>query len=73
MRRKPMTWQRRHDAVLRYTVERPAARNAEIAEATGYSVWHISRIMRSPEFDRRYRAAADTVLLDATRRLLGGP
>ncbi len=68
MIRSRLTWQRRHDGVLRYTVERPAARNAEIARATGYSVWHISRIIRSPEFARRYRAAADAVLLEVSRK-----
>jgi hypothetical protein len=49
-------WQRRHEAVLQYMLEYPAAPYGEVARATGYSVWHISRITNAPEFRRRHRA-----------------
>ncbi len=50
-------WQRRHEAVLLYLLQRPAAKLDEVADATGYSRWQISRIINGPEFLRRYRAA----------------
>jgi hypothetical protein len=49
-------WQRRHEAVLQYMLEYPAADYGEVARATGYSRWHISRIIANPEFRRRLRA-----------------
>lgn len=61
------TWRRKHEAVLRFIVDNPAAGNADVAAATGYSVWHISRIVRAPEFQVRYRSAADRALYEAMR------
>ncbi len=49
-------WQNRHEAVLQYMLEYPAADYGEVARATGYSRWHISRIIANPEFRRRLRA-----------------
>ena len=66
------SWQPRHEAVHQYTLEYPAARYREVAKATDYSVWYISRIVNTPEFRRRYtahlRAACDQAAL---RMLLG--
>ncbi len=63
----------RHEAVLLYVLEHPAARRAEIARATGYSVDQISRIWRSEEFRRRHRAfldrVHDRVLVEAVKAL----
>ena len=50
------SWQRRHEAVLKFVLEFPAADYGEVARATGYSRWHISRIIANPEFRRRHRA-----------------
>jgi hypothetical protein len=49
-------WRNRHEAVLQYMLEYPAAPYGEVARATGYSRWHISRIIANPEFRRRHRA-----------------
>ena len=51
------SWQRRHEAVLLYLLQRPAAKLDEVADATGYSRWQISRIIHGPDFLQRYRAA----------------
>ena len=59
------SWQRRHEAVLLYFAKNPAAKLREIAKAVGYSETHVSRIVNSPEFHRRYRLAADRVLHNA--------
>jgi hypothetical protein len=65
------TWQRRHEAVLQYMLEYPAAPYGEVARATGYSVWHISRIIANPEFRRRHRAHRDVACnLSALRMLI---
>ena len=50
------SWQRRHEAVLLYIIEHPAAKRAEIAAATGYHVDTLSRIMNSPDFRQRCEA-----------------
>jgi hypothetical protein len=63
-------WQRRHEAVLQYKLERPDAHYREISRATGYSETHLSRIVNSPEFYRRYRAHRDAALKEAVRRKL---
>lgn len=74
MPRRPYpAWQRRHEAVLLYLLERPAARLDEVARATGYTRWQISRIVHSPEFARRYRAALDAAQFDAAKELVSGP
>jgi len=52
-------WQRRHEAVLLWVLQHPAGKQYECAEATGYSRWHISRIICSPEFKRRFEIALD--------------
>jgi len=48
-------WQRRHEAILRLIVEKPHLKRCQIASATGYSRWQVSRIMKAPDFRARYR------------------
>ena len=52
-RKKYPSWQRRHEGVFQYVTTNPCATVGEIASATGYSRWQISRICCSPEFQRR--------------------
>lgn len=47
-------WQRRHEAVLSWLFENPSKKLGDCAVATGYSRTHLSRIINSPEFCRRY-------------------
>ena len=54
-RRPYPRWQRRHDAILRLIMEKPHLMRSEIASATGYSRWQVSRIMNAPDFRARYR------------------
>jgi hypothetical protein len=54
-------------------LEYPAARYGEVARATGYSVWHISRITNTPEFRRRHRAHRRVACDLAALRMLTGP
>jgi hypothetical protein len=55
-RRRPYPrWQRRHEAILRLMVEKPHLMRSQIASATGYSRWQVSRIMNAPDFRARYR------------------
>jgi hypothetical protein len=51
--RRPPSFRPAHIAVLAYVLERPGASNANIAEATGYTRWHVSRILNSWEFRTR--------------------
>jgi len=56
MPRRPYPrWQRRHEAILRLMVEKPHLMRSQIARATGYSRWQVSRIMNAPDFRARYR------------------
>ena len=56
MPRRPYPrWQRRHEAILRLIVEKPHLMQSEIASATGYSRWQISRIINAPDFRARYK------------------
>ena len=68
MPRRPYPrWQRRHEAILRLMMEKPHLMRSEIASATGYSRWQVSRIMNSPDFRARYkqlRAVIDRQLAD---------
>ena len=63
-------WQPRHEAVLQYMLEYPAAPYGEVARATGYSRWHISRITNTLEFRRRHRAHLDVASDLAALRML---
>jgi len=53
-RHKYPSWQRRHEAIFQFLINHPSAKHRECSERTGYSVWHISRIINSPGFKRRY-------------------
>ena len=56
MPRRPYPrWQRRHEAILRLMVDKPHLMRSQIARATGYSRWQISRIINAPDFRARYR------------------
>jgi hypothetical protein len=56
MPRRPYPrWQRRHEAILRLMMEKPHLMRSQIASATGYSRWQVSRIMNAPDFRTRYR------------------
>lgn len=56
MSRRPYPrWQRRHEAILRLLVEKPHLMRSQIASATDYSIWQVSRIMNAPDFRARYR------------------
>ena len=56
-RKKYPSWQRRHEIVLNWFLENPCSTNSECADATNYTQWHISRIINSPEFKKRYEVA----------------
>jgi hypothetical protein len=45
---------RRHNAVLVAVLENPMQTNKQVAEKTGYSPSHVSRILCSPEFQSLY-------------------
>ena len=68
-------WQRRHEAVLQWLLQHPAQTLKECARATGYSPSQISRIVNSPDYQRRYRAARKIIEAEisrpAIRRLAG--
>jgi len=53
-RRHYPRWQRRHEAILRMILEKPRLARAEIAAATRYSPWQVSRIINSPDFRARF-------------------
>ncbi len=67
------TWQRRHAAVLVWLLQNPHRKLYECAAETGYSPTHISRIIRSPEFRRRYTAAREATFREAYLRRMFGP
>ncbi len=50
-------WQRRHESVFRLLLRDPRTTLKECARATGYSPSQISRIVNSPDYQRRYDAA----------------
>jgi len=54
-RRAYPRWRRRHEAILRLMVDKPQLKRSEVATATGYSRWQVSRIMNAPDFRARYR------------------
>lgn len=66
------SWQLRHEAVLRWIFEHPAATQKDCAKTLGYSVSHISRIVNSPEFRIRFSQLTDKELLEIIQhRVLG--
>jgi len=66
-------WQRRHAAVLVWLLENPHRKQYECAAETGYSPTHVSRIINSSEFRRRYTAAREAAFREAYFRRMFGP
>ena len=62
------SWQRRHEAILLWVIENPSKTLKHCAQETGYSRSHISRIMQSPEFKERYRAARNRIEKEISRK-----
>jgi len=56
-------WQFRHEGVLRWIFEHPASKQIDCAEALGYSVAQISRIINSDGFRIRIQALTRTEFL----------
>jgi hypothetical protein len=71
MPRRPYPrWQRRHEAILRLILEDPLLSHTEIAAATGYSIWQVSRIVNSPDFRERYERASEYKHREISRRAI---
>ncbi len=69
-RRPYPRWQRRHEAILRLMVEKPHLMRSEIANATGYSHWQVSRIMNAPDFRARYKQLRAVIDRELANRYL---
>ena len=63
-------WQRRHEGVLQWLLQRPWATLKDCARATGYSPSQISRIVNSPDFRARYNAARKIIEADISRSII---
>lgn len=63
-------WQRRHEGVLLWLLQRPWAKLKECARATGYSPSQISRIVNSPDYQRRYNAARKIIEAEISRSVI---
>jgi hypothetical protein len=63
-------WQSRHEAVLRLMMEKPHLMRSQIASATGYSRWQVSRIMNAPDFRARYRGLRAIIDRELAKRYL---
>ena len=61
---------RRHEAVLKWMLEHPAATQKECAKATGYSETWISRIVNNAEFREKFEQVTRPILHDAVRQML---
>jgi len=71
MPRRPYPrWQRGHEGVLEAVIENPRVSRKEIARTTGYSIWQLSRITNSPDFQERYRRIRRIIERDLARRYL---
>ena len=65
-------WQLRHEGVLLWLLEHPAAKLKDCAAATGYTPSHISRIVNSPDFQVRFKAALQSARKERAERILHG-
>ena len=63
-------WQRRHEGVLLWLLQHPARTLKECAGATGYSPSQISRIVNSPDYQRRYNAARKIIEEEISRSVI---
>ena len=71
MPRRPYPrWQRRHEAILRLMMEKPHLMRPQIASATGYSRWQVSRIINAPDFCARYRELRAAIDRELANRYL---
>ena len=66
------TWQRRHDAILLYLSRHPAAKQKEIAKATGYSASQISRILCSEDFQLTWAELCSNQFIEARIQYMSG-
>lgn len=66
-RRRTLSWQAGHLAVLQWLLGTVRPKLADGAKATGYSPWHVCRIVNSPEFRRRYEEITTEQLREAVR------
>ena len=66
-------WQRRHDGVLQWLLQHPAGTLNDCARATGYSPSQISRIVNSPDYQHRYRAARKIIEAEISRSVITRP
>ena len=62
-RRFPPRLRPRHHDVLKYLLQNPGASTKEIGDATGYTRWQISRIVRSYEFRVRFNAITQEAMV----------
>ncbi len=69
-------WQRRHEAILRWLLLNPTRPLKDCARETGYSPSHVSRIFKSPDFQRHWQSARKIIEEEISRaaiaRLSGG-
>ena len=63
-------WQRRHEAILTLLVDKPHLMRSEVARATGYSRWQVSRIINAPDFRARYRELRAAIDRELANRYL---
>ena len=63
-------WQRRHESVLLWFLQYPSSTLEECSKSTGYSTYHLSRIVNSPEFKHRYRSNMEIVTRDIIKKRL---
>jgi hypothetical protein len=64
---------RRHQGVMLWLLDHPAATLTQCAAELGYSRTWVSRIVNSPEFRQRYSAAMGEVAREKIRNLLSPP
>lgn len=57
-------WNLRHEGVLRWIFEHPAAKQKDCAKELKYSESQISRIVNSDEFRSKYRMMSDLHFLE---------
>ena len=66
-------WQRRYDAILLYLAGHPAAKQKDIAKATGYSASQISRILCSVDFQLTWDELCSNQFVEARVRYMTSP
>lgn len=69
-RSKYPSWQRRHEGVLLCLLQNPSATLSQCACKTGYSPSHVSRIINSPVFLKKFDSIMDSEACKAAARFL---